>query len=94
MTARKFTEDDAYKWLEMYNDGMTHEEIALEIGASQGTVGYHLRKLPEYKPRSTFAKMPAVPKHGLANQGTRGSEAVHPYVGAAQRSGHRRRRRF
>lgn len=44
---------DAYRWLAMYESGMTHEEISLEEGVAFNTIGKWLRRLAEYRPRRT-----------------------------------------
>lgn len=44
---------NADRWLKLYNEGMSHEEIALDHGDgySQATVGRTLRAHPDYIPR-------------------------------------------
>lgn len=80
-----YGKDDAYRWLAMYNDGMSIEEIHLETGVATGTINTHLKKLPEYTPRS--GRPASYNRIGL--RGKQGSRIPHARI--TNTRGHRRR---
>lgn len=90
MSDRKYTAEEVRRWLEMYNDGKTIEEISLEVGFSYATVAKRFRELPDYKPR------PKGPPKGYSRNDSRvpaspSSKAVKKVVLGKSHLGHRRR---
>jgi transposase len=49
-------EEEIRAWLEMYESGMSTEEIGLVVGVSQSVVSRWLRTLPDYRPRPRGGK--------------------------------------
>lgn len=89
MSQRKYTDEDINNWFEMYNDGKTQEEIALDVGVSLPTVSLRLREHPDYVPRS---KGPALgsKRNDSREPAKPGSKAVKKVVYGNAHFGHKR----
>lgn len=84
---------DVDKWLAMYEDGMTQEEIGLEVGISQSTIGIQLKKHPDYVPRPA-KKPPEQPLGNVANKQYTPKSPIKKATLFPSTRGHRRRSRY
>lgn len=85
-----YTDEDVNRWLEMYNDGESLEEIGLDVGVSFQTVGARLRKHPDYIPRSPNAPGP---KKNRADAAAKPGPPIKHAALPKAHLGHRRRGR-
>jgi hypothetical protein len=84
---------NADRWLELYNEGLTHEEIALDHGdgCSTTTVGMALRAHPDYVPRTSSSQ-----RKSKGNRSNKVFSPPSPITSAGRpgaRAAHRRRGR-
>jgi transposase-like protein len=91
---KRVTEEEARQWLGLYDDGISIEQIALEVGRSPETVRRWLHKL-EAEMRSVRDARSSRPMHTNIVDGVPGKSeaAIKRTVGRGSPLGHRRRGR-